>query len=189
MYKQIYPVLLASFLLAGCTSTGGTNTTVIALEPTEGTVKVAAEDANGETIVVEYDASEVPASALETTEEAGMVAALPASSEAESESQQVAVQPASAVASSSVAAETSTEESSSVEETTVPADGFIATGMVRCISDGARVRETPRGTILGNLSYGDTVQTDGETENGWIHIKSEMFGIGYVYQDFVTSVQ
>ena len=167
MYKQIYPVLLASFLLAGCTSTGGTNTTVIALEPTEGTVKVAAEDANGEKIVVEYDASEVPASALETTEEAGMVAALPASSEAE----------------------TSTEESSSVEETTVPADGFIATGMVRCISDGARVRETPRGTILGNLSYGDTVQTDGETENVWIHIKSEMFGIGYVYQDFVTSVQ
>ena len=76
MYKQIYPVLLASFLLAGCTSTGGTNTTVIALEPTEGTVKVAAEDANGETIVVEYDASEVPASALETTEEAGMVAAV-----------------------------------------------------------------------------------------------------------------
>ena len=101
----MYPVLLASFLLAGCTSTGGTNTTVVALEPTEGTVKVAAEDANGETIVVEYDASEVPASALETTEEAGMVAALPASSEAESESQQVAVQPASAVASSSAAAE------------------------------------------------------------------------------------
>lgn len=184
MYKKIYPVVLASLLLAGCSSTGGTNTTVVSLETTAGTVKVAAEDVNGETIVVEYDASVVPESSEAAFAESEAAATLPASSEAESET---AVE--TAIASSEAESSSASMASSSAEETTIAIDGFTATGTIRCISDGARVRETPRGTILGNLSYGDIVQTDGVTENGWIHIWSESFGIGYVYQDFVTSVQ
>lgn len=179
--KALLGILTAVLLLAGCSS----NVTIKEMdsETTAGVIDIVVENADGSQLVLkseregiapessieEANAASESSAAVETTAEEGITIPIGGTEESESESM-----------------EETTQEETTLAETTADEDGFVAIGTVRCISDGARIRETPRGTILGNCSYGDILQVDGErTDNGWVHVKSDVYGVGYIYQDFV----
>lgn len=93
--------------------------------------------------------------------------------------------PASTEAASTESAPNETDAMSAVGDSAAE-DGFISVGTVLCIAEDVHLRETPEGTVLGNCNYGDILQIDGErTEDGWVHVKSDVYGVGYIFQDFV----
>lgn len=186
MHKRVkvWPgVLAAVLLLAGCSPS--VSIKEMDVETTEGVIDIVVENPDGSKLVLKSEregmASESSPAADPNVSESSAAANsdMPESSMATETT--VPVESAEAtVPESSSAAETT------AEEPTADADDFVSRGTVRCVSDGARIRETPRGTILGNCSYGDILQVDGErTDNGWVHVKSDLYGVGYIYQDFV----
>lgn len=193
---KIWPGFLAAVvLLAGCASS--VNIKEMDVETTAGVVDIVVENPDGSKLVLKSDregmtsdtSSDTNADVSEGSAAANENKLESSAADNTNVSDNAAATESSAAAESTSAAtvpETSSAAETTAEEPTADEDGFVPRGTVRCVSDGARIRETPRGTILGNCSYGDILQVDGErTDNGWVHVKSDLYGVGYIYQDFV----
>ena len=62
------------------------------------------------------------------------------------------------------------------------------TGTATCNANGVNVRSTPEeksGNILGQLNKGQRFEVDGKITDGWVHVKVEGLGIGYMYKQWV----
>jgi hypothetical protein len=55
-----------------------------------------------------------------------------------------------------------------------------------CTTDGVNVRETPNGTVIGNVNKGTSLKLDGTKSGEWIHVNIPEIGIGYIHQNFVA---
>lgn len=62
------------------------------------------------------------------------------------------------------------------------------TGIAYCTGSGVYVRATPGGNILGSLDKGDSFEVDGTRSGAWIHIRVSSLGIGYMHENYVSSV-
>ena len=60
-----------------------------------------------------------------------------------------------------------------------------AAGTATSTADGVRVRQTPNGTILGQVDTGNRFEVDGQKSGEWIHVKVAGIGVGYIHQDYV----
>ena len=60
-----------------------------------------------------------------------------------------------------------------------------AAGTATSTADGVRVRQTPNGTILGQVNTGNRFEVDGQKSGEWIHVKVAGIGVGYIHQDYV----
>ena len=49
----------------------------------------------------------------------------------------------------------------------------------------AAMRQTPNGTILGQVNTGNRFEVDGQVYAGWVHVKVAGIGVGYIHQDYV----
>ena len=63
--------------------------------------------------------------------------------------------------------------------------GWNATGTATCTGSGVRVRQSPGGTILGQLGVGNRLEVDGQKSGDWVHIKVAGIGIGWMHKDYV----
>ena len=63
--------------------------------------------------------------------------------------------------------------------------GWNATGTATCTGSGVRVRQSPGGTILGQLGVGNRFEVDGQKSGDWVHIKVAGIGIGWMHKDYV----
>lgn len=73
-----------------------------------------------------------------------------------------------------------------------PSTGWQATGTATCTGNGVRVRSTPDSSrsdnILGSLGVGNRFEIDGQTQNGFHHIKVSLNGksvIGWISSQYV----
>lgn len=60
-----------------------------------------------------------------------------------------------------------------------------AAGTATSTADGVRVRQTPNGTILGQVNTGNRFEVDGQKSSEWVHVKVAGIGVGYIHQDYV----
>ena len=60
-----------------------------------------------------------------------------------------------------------------------------ASGTATSTADGVRVRQTPNGTILGQVNTGNRFEVDGQKSGEWVHVKVAGIGVGYIHQDYV----
>ena len=60
-----------------------------------------------------------------------------------------------------------------------------AAGTATSTADGVRVRQTPNGTILGQVNTGNRFEVDGQKSGEWVHVKVAGIGVGYIHQDYV----
>lgn len=67
-------------------------------------------------------------------------------------------------------------------------EGFVSIGTRICCGDQVRVRETPRGRVLGKLAEGSAFEVDGLVDRGWVHVNVPDIGVGYVYQEYVQNI-
>lgn len=58
-------------------------------------------------------------------------------------------------------------------------------GTATCNKQGIGVYSAPNGVQIGILGLGNRFEIDGKDVKGWIHVKVEKIGIGYVYKDYV----
>ena len=177
--------LVISLCLAGC-GQAGIHATQAASETTAGDIQVVVEYGDGSSLVlIETRGDQAMTEAESSLEESKTTEPTETDAASEEATSETGVSGGQGeTTEDGMDAENSTEN---MLEEAATAEGFNQA--VTCISDGARVRETPNGTILGNLQYGDTVMSDGEIENGWIHIYSETYGTGYVFQRFMSFEQ
>lgn len=63
--------------------------------------------------------------------------------------------------------------------------GWNATGTATCTGSGVRVRQSPGGTILGQLGVGNRFEVDGQKSGDWVRIKVAGIGIGWMHKDYV----
>lgn len=63
--------------------------------------------------------------------------------------------------------------------------GWNATGTATCKGSGVRVRQSPGGTILGQLGVGNRFEVDGQISGDWVRIKVAGIGIGWMHRDYV----
>lgn len=187
MYRGIkkYCFLLAfACVLAACAPELGAKE--LNTPTTAGAIDIVIPQADGTQLVLQSEREAAPAAShKETASAVSQKETAPAESEA-----LTTTAPDETVEETTAAPATTAEETTTAPEETTSAlaseVGFVPTGTVTCISEGARIRETPRGTVLGSCNYGEVLEVDGElVDGGWIHVRSEHFGVGYVYMDLV----
>lgn len=77
-----------------------------------------------------------------------------------------------------------TSASGAVEE--VKQETFKKTGTAYCTGQDVRVRQVANGPVIGYLGKGDSVEVDGQTSNGWTHVKAAC-GIGWVSSQYIKA--
>ena len=68
---------------------------------------------------------------------------------------------------------------------TPAASGWMATGTATCIGSNVNVRQTPGGTVIGQLGISNRFEVDGQKSGEWVHIKVAGIGVGYIHQNYV----
>lgn len=66
-----------------------------------------------------------------------------------------------------------------------PKADWKATGTAICTANGVNIRQTPGGTVIGQLGKGNRFEVDGATNGEWVHIKVAGFGVCWISRTYV----